>query len=144
MEEKFLPLISVEFCITSDSVDLQKINDVLNLTPSKSRKKHEWPQASIKAGIACDSWGINTKKTTSMSVDAECKKMMDILKGKEAIIQTLGKEDNIKTHFEVVIHMTSSQTPAIYLGKETVAFLATINADIGFDIYSYDEESDYL
>jgi hypothetical protein len=64
---------------------------------------------------------------------------MNILKGKEATIQSLSKESNIKIHFGVVIHMKSNQTPAIHLEKETVTFLAAINADIGFDIYAYDE-----
>lgn len=135
-------MISVGFCITSDSGNLEKISEVLNLTPSRSRRKNEWPQVSIEAGIACDSWEINTEQITSMSVDAECNKMIDILKGKEEVIQSLCKEHSMSTHFEVVIHMKSSETPAIYLEKETVTFLATINADIGFDIYTYDEETD--
>lgn len=142
MGNKVLPLISVGFCMTSDSADLERISEVLNLTPSRSRRKEAWPRASIEAGIACDSWEIDTEQTTSKSVDAECDKMIDILEGKEEVIQSLCKEYNMKTHFEVVIHMNSMETPAIFLEKETVAFLALINADIGFDIYTYDEEAD--
>jgi len=142
MEDQVLPLISVGFCMTSDSADLEKISEVLNLIPSKSRRKNEWPQVSIEAGIACDSWEINTKQVTSMSVDAECNKLIDILKGKEVVIQSLCKEYNMKTHFEVIIHMNSNETPAIFLETETVTFLATINANIGFDIYTYDAGTD--
>lgn len=36
--------------------------------------------------------------------------------------------------------MNSMDTPAIYLEKETVAFLASINTGIGFDIYAYEED----
>lgn len=143
MKEQSLPLISVGFCITSDSADLEKISEVLKLTPSRSRRKDEWPQASIKAGIACDSWEINTEKITSMSVDAECNKMIDILKGKEEVIQSLSTELNMRMHFEVVIHMNTNKTPVISLGDATISFLAAINADIGFDVYTYDVETNW-
>ena len=117
MEKQVRPLISVGFCMTSDFADLERISEVLNLTPSRSRRKNEWPQASIKAGIAYDSWEINTEQIASMSVDEECNKIIDILEGKEGAIQLLCKEYNLKTHFEVVIHMKNTETPAIHLEK---------------------------
>lgn len=143
MENQVLPLISVGFCMASDYADLEKISTALNLIPSKSRKKNEWPQVSIDAGIAYDMWEIDTELITSMNVDEECKKLIDILKGKENIVKFLCKEYNMRVHIEVVIHMHNVNTPQISLGRETIAFLAMINATIGFDIYSYDEETDY-
>lgn len=142
MKNQNFPLINVVFCMTSDFTDLQKINKALSLTPSKYRKKNEWPQASIKAGIACDTWEIETEQTTSKNVNLECKKIMAMLKGKENAIKSLCKEYNMKTHVEVVIHTKSTETPAIYLDEEIVTFLSMINADIGFDIYAYDEENE--
>lgn len=141
MENQILPLISVGFCMTSDSADLEKISEVLNLVPSGIRRREEWPQPSIEAGVACDTWEIDTEQTTSMCVDAECKKIIEMLKGKENAIDSLCKQYNMKTHVEVVIHMKNTETPAIFLEKETVVFFAMINADIGFDIYGYDEET---
>lgn len=140
MKNKNFPLISIGFSLTSKFADLDKISRDLKLTPTKIRKKEEWPVTSIKAGLASDFWEITTELTTSISVDEECKKLINILKGKEEIIKFLCKEYTMEGHFEVVIHMKSNNTPAIYLEKETILFLSNIGADIGFDVYAYDEE----
>lgn len=140
MRSQDMPLISVEFYMTSDSTDLESITNALGLVPTRTRKKQDWPQGTIDAGMACDLWEISIEQETSKSVDAQCKKLMDILRGKEEIIKSLCNRYNMETHFEVVIHMKSTETPAIYLEKESISFLAAINADIGFDVYAYEED----
>ncbi|MCB6200463.1 DUF4279 domain-containing protein [Extibacter muris] len=142
MQNQNMPLISVGFCIESKSANLRKISEVLDLIPTRSRRKSEWPQPSIDAGIACDSWELSTEQSTSMSVDTECKKLIDMLKGKENSILSLCEEYQMDVHVQVVIHMNNNRTPAIFVEKETVTFLAMVNADIGFDIYTYDEEDE--
>lgn len=137
MSHQNRPLINVEFSMTSDSADLEEITRVLELTPSRTRKKKDWPKASIDAGVACDLWEIESQQITSRLVDAECKKIISLLKGKEELMQALCNKYGMELHFEVVVHMNSFETPAIFLEKETVSFLAKINADIGFDIYTY-------
>lgn len=56
------------------------------------------------------------------------------MKGKEAIINQLRKELNLRIYFEVSIKIRGSY-PEIYLNKESIEFLAKIDADIGFGIY---------
>ena len=140
METRKLPLINVDFYISSDSVDPDIITTILGLKPTKIRRKEDWPLPSIKAGMACNLWALSTEQETSKSVDEMCRKIIDKLKGKEEFIQSLCNDSNIEMHFEVVIHMSSMETPEIYLEKETIKFLAIINADIGFDVYTYEED----
>jgi len=141
MKLKRMPLINVDFYMSSDSVDPDTITSILDLKPTKIRKKEEWPLASIKAGMACNLWVLSTEQKTSQSVDGMCKNIIDKLIGKGELLQSLQKEYDLDLHFEVVIHMNSTKTPAIYLERESIKFLATINADIGFDIYSYEEDA---
>ncbi|WP_394524321.1 DUF4279 domain-containing protein [Lacrimispora sp. JR3] len=143
MNDKKMPLLSVEFSLSSDFADLERITNILELVPTRTRKKQDWPQGSRDTGVACDLWEISTEQETSKSVDEECKKMINKLRGKEKLIRDLCEEYNMESHFEVVIHMVNSETPAIYLEKESIYFLSTINADIGFDIYTYEDEEDY-
>ncbi|MDL2251013.1 DUF4279 domain-containing protein [Lachnospiraceae bacterium OttesenSCG-928-J05] len=138
MQSKDMPLISISFCMSSKSADLARITELLNLNPSKSRKKSEWPQASIDAGVACDLWKLETEQVTSVSVDSEFKRMTNLLEGEKEKIISLCKEYEMDVHFEVVVHTKTTKTPAIYLEKESIQFLASINADIGFDVYAYE------
>ena len=144
MDSQVMPLISISFSMSSDVADLDKISKTLNLTATRTRKKYEWPQISIDMGFACDEWVMASPKITSFSVDEECKKVIDILREKENHILALCEEFKMQTHFEVLVHMKYTASPAIFLDRDTIAFLARINASIGFDIYNYDEEEDEL
>ena len=101
---------------------------------------NDWPLPSIEAGLACNYWEISTEQETSKSVNEICKKIIDKLKGKEKLIQSLCNEFGMEAHFEVIVHMNSAETPAIYLEKESIKFFASINADIGFDVYAYEDD----
>lgn len=133
-----MPLITVEFCIISDSINPESITKLLGILPTRTRRKNEWPRPSIEAGMACNQWEIQTEQESSKSVDGMCKKIIDKLRGREEHIQSLWNDYNVEIHFEVVIHMKSTETPVIYLEKESIKFLVSINTDIGFDVYAYE------
>lgn len=56
------------------------------------------------------------------------------MKGKESIINQLSKELNLHIYFEVTIKVRGSY-PEVALDKESIKFLAKIDADIGFGFY---------
>ena len=47
-----MPKIKVGFYMAGNNVELNAITEELNLQPTKTRKKNEWPQASISACLA--------------------------------------------------------------------------------------------
>ena len=57
--------------------------------------------------------------------------------GKQAIINCICRKIDIIVDFVVVIKMTNENGPEIYLPQNIVSFAASINAEIGFDIYCY-------
>lgn len=132
-----MPLLNVEFCLTGNEVDLGDITAALNIEPTKTRLKKDWPNSTILAGLACDLWRLSTPQETCKSVSEQCKKLINQLIGKEEIIKQLCEKYNLYAHFEVVIHMQTMNGPEISLEREIVLFLASINADIGFDVYAY-------
>lgn len=81
MEMKEMLLIGVEFCITSDSIEPEKITSILCLQLTRTRKENEWTLPTIETGLACNRWEISTEQETSKSVDKMCKKILDKLVG---------------------------------------------------------------
>ncbi len=144
MEERDLPLISVEFSLEGDEFDLCSVTNALGVLPSRTCTKEDWPD-SIKNNAANlpseirprTIWELDTPKVTSKSVSEQCEILMNIFKGKEGIVNKLRERYNLSAHVEVVIHMETMNGPEISLSGNVVSFLASIHADIGFDLYAY-------
>ncbi len=103
MEEKVLPLISVEFSLEGDEFDLCSVTNALGVLPSRTCTKEDWPD-SIKNNAANlpseirprTIWELDTPKVTSKSVSEQCEILMNIFKGKEGIVNKLRERYNLK------------------------------------------------
>lgn len=70
-----------------------------------------------------------------MSVSRQLEKLIERLRGKEATINQLRKELNLRLGFSVSIEADLGYMPEMVLEREMLAFLAKIGADIGFSFY---------
>ncbi|MDR2913263.1 MAG: DUF4279 domain-containing protein [Tannerella sp.] len=140
IQDEYFPLIRIKFQLTGDKFDIDNVTKQLGLQPSRTRKKEEWPISTINAGLAGDLWQLNTICVTSKCVNEQFKILLNNLYGKENIINKLCKEYDLSTQFEVVIHAVETNSPAIVLDKDVIKFLASIDSDVGFDLYIYPEE----
>lgn len=121
--------------MAGNNVNLDILTEKLNLQPTRIRKKNEWPQASIIAGIAQDVWELQMGKEECRAVSIQLDKLQDSLYSKVEIIKELSKKYLLETSITVVIEMETGDGPEMVLSKENIAFLSSINAEIGFDLY---------
>jgi len=132
------PRISVSFKLEGNEFSKEYIWEKLRLEPSRFRTKVDWPVDSpdlhdeYKPGTT---WELETGYEDCMSVSHQLEKIIERLIGKEATINQLCKELNLRIGFSVSIEADLGYMPAMMLGRESLAFLAKIGADIGFSFY---------
>lgn len=129
------PKVKVSFYLSGDEVDLDVLTEAIGIKPTKVRKKAEWPQVSISMGIAKDGWLLEIEKEACKAVSIQLDKLCKMLFPKIDVILTLSEKYSLKTSVTLVVEMEAGDGPELVLSKDNVAFLALINAEIGFDLY---------
>jgi hypothetical protein len=132
----FIPSINVYFCITANEFDLDEVTRKIGVIPTKTRTKSNFPPQ----GLACTGWVLETGHENCLAVDIQFKKILKMLEGKANIIKTVCGEYNLEASFTVSIHMMHGERPEMVLPREVISFAAAINAEIGFDLYCYEED----
>ena len=130
-----MPKIKVGFYMAGNNVELNAITEELNLQPTKTRKKNEWPQASISAGLARDIWELETEKEECKAVSIQMNRLQGVLFSKLDTIKKLKEKYSLETSVTIVIEMEKGNGPEIVLLKENTEFLSLIGAEVGFDLY---------
>ena len=136
------PKIRAGIHFTGDSFSIDYVSHKLGVPASQWRAKEDWPDA-IKNNPDLPEeyrprtvWCLDTQKEESVAVCWQVEKIIEQLHGKEEIIKQLCTELNLRVSFTVTINMQIGNGPEMYLTREIIAFLAAINADIGFDMYA--------
>lgn len=131
------PIISANFYLSGKHVDLTAITETLKIKPTRTRKMEDWPKSAKKAGLACDLWVLSTENEHSKSVSDYLRKLANQIADREDEIIGICKQYNLETNIEIVIHMNSMSGPEVVLNKALIKLFASINAEVGFDIYTY-------
>lgn len=126
-----LPQIKVSFFFVGDKFSLNDVTNEMQIVPTKTREKDSFP---IKE-LAKTFWVIETDKECCKAVTLQFEKLIKILSGKEKIINQICNKYEIKAEFCVTIWMENGDKPEIVLTNEIISFLASINAEVGFDLY---------
>ncbi len=130
-----MPKVRVDFYLSGDNADLDDITERMELIPTSSRKKMEWPQASINAGIAKDAWLYEMEKEECKAISKQLNKLQEILSPKTDVIRDLCNIYSLKASITIVVEMECNDGPEFVLTQNNIAFLSSINAEIGFDLY---------
>lgn len=147
------PTVSVTFGFDGKAgklIDFGKITNILGISPSFTRTPDEWPEV-LKSQISTlpeevkprSCWDLEIGYQTCHSVPERFEELLKQLRGKERAIIRLCQEMDLTASIGVGIHMNEVDGPYIGLTPEIMAFASAINAEIGFDVYSYstyDEE----
>lgn len=126
------PKIRVCFTLAGDEFSKAEIEEKLGLAPSFFRTKEDWPDGYIPQTV----WGLETGYAESMSAAQQLEEMIEKLKGREDAIHQLCEELGLTPGFFVSIDADVGYFPEVSLGKETVAFMEKIGADVDFDFYA--------
>jgi hypothetical protein len=139
------PMIKTSFTMEGPSgvaIDLDEITKCLVLEPTKIRTLNDWPEAikNPKTELPDDlrprcCWTVELDYEDCLSVCSQFEKMLDILCNKVNVIKTLKDIYGLKTHFEIVISAHHDRMPEMFLTSEIIAFIASIDAEVGVDTY---------
>jgi len=126
--------MKISFYFAGDLFDLNYVTSRMGITPTETRTKDSFPPT----GLAHTEWSIEFCQEKCKAVSILFKMLIDLLGGKEDIIRSICNEHDIEAGFVIVIHMENANGPEILLPREAVSFAASINAEIGFDLYCYE------
>jgi len=126
IKEFTIPSIIIYFSLVkNDNINYGYITQKLKLNPMKENK-NEWVYEVIENN--CDNINIPSNK------------MLDILYNKMEIINDLCKKYRLEVHFTFVISVKIGNSPLSKISKEFISFASSINAQMGFDLYCYEED----
>lgn len=126
-----LPLIQITFCLSGDEFNLDEVSSRLNIKPTETKKRSEFP---IKEW-AHTYWALSTQKEHSRAISIQFKKIIDILSTKVDVIIDLCREKDLEINFIITIYMLGNDRPEIVLTKEIVKFISLLSAEVDFDFY---------
>jgi hypothetical protein len=138
MMDGFLPLTEVRFGLSGIENHLEEITTKLQIELSKTTTLDDsyYPPDFIREF----SWWLKTGKMNEHSIDDLFLDLIEKLRGKEDVINKLCSDYGLKPWFLVISHAFDAREPALILTKDIVAFAASINAEISFDVYVYPPE----
>lgn len=125
-------------------VDLNYISERLNLFSTKTRTPDDWPDYIKNPNNELPDelkprylWEFDMQYEKCNAVSTRFEEMLKIFKDKAKIINELKDQFILEAGFEVGIHAQHDQgnLPEMCLTKEIIMFAASIEADIGFDMY---------
>lgn len=126
-----LPQIRVTFFFVGDEFNIDDVTKKMAITPTETWEKKDF---RIK-DVAYTCWSLETEKESCRSVSQQFEKIMYLLRGKEIIIKQICNIYNVNVSFEITIYMENGDKPEMVLTKEIISYLASINAEVGFDLY---------
>ena len=136
--DDFIPSIKVTFYIVGDEFDFDEVTSRIGVHPTSTRKKAEFPPQSIAAGVAQTIWAMEVKEEHCIAICFLFERLLNVLAPKKNLITSVCEDYNLEASFEVIIHMKDGDSPEVVLPREVIAFAASINAEISFDLYCYE------
>ena len=126
-----LPQIKVSFFFFGDEFNIDEVTAQMKIEPTETRKKEDFP---IKE-LAHTYWSLDTPKENCKVVSWQFEKIMNLLVGKETVIKQICDNHKVKAEFLIDIWMENGDKPEMVLTKDIISFLASIDAEVGFDLY---------
>ncbi len=130
-----MEIIKTCFTISAPDLSFSDITNSLGISPTNIRKKKDWPQPSIIAGIAEDAWTLSMENEQFSCVSQSIQKLCQLLLPKAPIVRRLCDRYHATTHIEIIIHTEENSLPEMVLPAEQISFLSELHAELGFDIY---------
>lgn len=80
-------------------------------------------------------WGVRLEKMPCWALDEPLRRMEELLRGREEEMRSICREMDLHAALTLAIHADSGNLPEMVLPRESVAFWASIGAEIDFDFY---------
>ena len=86
-----------------------------------------------------NAWILKTERKESIEIKNQLLELVNVLKAKKEILIELKNTFELEIDFGIVIYILDGNTPASYLPKEIIRFMADLDAGIDFDIYVWED-----
>lgn len=140
---KNFPRIKVSFVIEGKKLNLEQLTEELEILPTETREIEDWPEA-VKNNLNLPEelqprcvWCICQEADLCKQIEIPIQKIVDQIKGKEQKLLDFCTRDNLMKSLCITIHAETMNLPEIVLSSEIVAYFGKLEAEIGFDIYTY-------
>ena len=127
--------VRVSLFLSGNNIPLDDITKKIGILPTKVREKKDWPQSSILAGIAKDTWEFRTDKMEYRDISTQLNEIQTIFGQKTKIIRELIEKYSLSINVIIMIEAEINEYPELILTKENIDFLSSIHAEVGFDLY---------
>jgi len=122
----------------TQDIDLDYLQRELNFENCRSRKRADFPQGSIDAGVAGDEMSFELQSNTAKSTSAMIDLLEDKIRTKVRKIRKLCDELDLETGVIIVIHKLSDEFSWSPLSQSNIQFLSSLDAHYSLDVYNED------
>ena len=136
------PKIKISLYISANRLNLQEITAVLNLCPSETRKKEDFPKVSQEMGFACDEWVYTIPKIECKSVSSRLNELETVFSMRIEQLNEIKYNYNADVGIVIVIEMEAGNHPELCFSKSNIEFIHSIQAEVGIDPYIDYPEND--
>jgi hypothetical protein len=146
-EDEEVPKLMCEFSFhfNDDDFDVNEITKRLGVTPTTVFNKGDEdginPQTGEKLYHGYREWELATEYKTTYDASDVIDEIIEKIKHSVKEIIKLQKEYNIECSMCVVTNVEGQTQPSLFLSREHIAFLHSINAAIDFDQYWYGSDN---
>ncbi|GGC97596.1 DUF4279 domain-containing protein [Enterococcus wangshanyuanii] len=142
-----LPKIEISFVAVGKNFDLTNMTRILEVQPTEVRTKDDWPDA-IKNNTNLPeeyqprhSWSYSKTFHEMYDFTLAYQEILSKFKPKTSILKKMADAEPIKYAVVLSIDCYDGDFPAMVVDIPMIHFLNDINAEISFDIITYEEDS---
>ncbi|WP_017811051.1 DUF4279 domain-containing protein [Paenibacillus shenyangensis] len=128
--------VMVEFIITGEQLDLNKLTNVIGISPSESWLKGD-PIPDKKTARPDSCWILSTGYEESLDINDQLYKMMSRISSKIDILNDLKQEDSLKFVVAIVINVEEDIKPAMHFEKQFIEFAYNLKTEFYIELYNY-------
>ena len=131
------------FSATGDVFPVEAITNALRIEPTRTYKKDDVVARRDNPNLVSTKtlyrketdWTLSTGYQESYDINNQLHVILQSLEGKTEQLKHLKKKYSLEFLFMVVIQVENNESPAIYLQKNIIDFVSSIQAEIHFDLY---------
>lgn len=134
------PKVKTSLCIWGDVLNFNDITSDLNVFPTKIRYRDEFPEISKKMGFAKDEWIYSTQKKECNSISTQIDELEKTFENSADKLNEVCKRYSAKITITIMIEAEVGGHPELFLTRENIKFLSSIDSEVGIDPYIYNSE----
>ena len=129
------PKIKVSLCISANVLNHREITESLNIQPSETRRKEDFPKVSQEMGFACDGWVYTLPIIECKSISFRLNDLESVFTSRINQLNELRERFDANISVVIVIEMEVGNHPELSFSKSNIEFIHSIHAKVGIDPY---------